>query len=121
MKDDARMRSLGEFLKDAYRLSKPYFTRSDERWSAWGLLIAIVVMNLSLVGMSVILNFWHREFYNALQDKDWVAFVQLLTWYRFTPSGWMPAGVMWTLCRTVSAFSLKAGGLVSACMTTPMC
>jgi putative ATP-binding cassette transporter len=84
------MRSLGEFLKDAYRLSQPYFTRSNEKWSAWGLLIAIIVMNLSLVGMSVILNFWHREFYNALQDKDWRAFVELLTWYRFTPSGLMP-------------------------------
>ncbi len=73
------MHSLGEFLKDAYRLSKPYFTRSNEKWSAWGLLITIIVMNLSLVGMSVILNFWHREFYNALQEKDWLAFVQLLS------------------------------------------
>jgi putative ATP-binding cassette transporter len=84
------MHSLGEFLKDAYRLSKPYFTRSDEKWSAWGLLIVIILMNLSLVGMSVILNFWHREFYNALQAKDWRAFVELLTLYRWTPSGLMP-------------------------------
>jgi putative ATP-binding cassette transporter len=90
MKDDARMRGLGSFLKDAYRLSKPYFVRSDERWSARGLLIAIVVLNLSLVGMSVILNFWHREFYNALQEKNWEAFLELLFLYRWTPSGLMP-------------------------------
>jgi putative ATP-binding cassette transporter len=84
------MRGLGSFLKDAYRLAKPYFTRSDERWSAWGLLIAIIVLNLSLVGISVISSYWHREFYNALQDKDWQAFLELLFFYRRTPSGLMP-------------------------------
>jgi putative ATP-binding cassette transporter len=84
------MHSLGEFLKDAWRLSKPYFVRSDERWSAWGLLIAIIALNLAIVGMSVILNFWHREFYNALQEKDWAAFLELLLLYRRTPSGLMP-------------------------------
>jgi putative ATP-binding cassette transporter len=89
-KDDARMRGLGSFLKEAYRLAKPYYTRSDERWSAWGLLITIIVLNLSMVGISVISSYWHREFYNALQEKDWRAFLQLLFLYRHTPSGWLP-------------------------------
>jgi putative ATP-binding cassette transporter len=84
------MRGLGSFLKDAYRLAKPYFTRSDERWSAWGLLITIIVLNLSMVGISVISSYWHREFYNALQEKNWQAFLQLLFLYRHTPSGWLP-------------------------------
>jgi vitamin B12/bleomycin/antimicrobial peptide transport system ATP-binding/permease protein len=84
------MRGLGSFLKDAYRLAKPYYTRSDERWSAWGLLITIIVLNLSMVGISVISSYWHREFYNALQEKDWRAFLQLLFLYRHTPSGWLP-------------------------------
>ncbi len=84
------MRGLGSFLKDAYRLSKPYFTRSDEKWSAWGLLIAIVVLNLSQVGLSVVLNYWRREFYNSLQQKNWSAFMDLIFIYRQTPSGWMP-------------------------------
>ena len=84
------MRGIGSFLKDAFRLAKPYFAQSDEKWSAWGLLISIVVLNLTLVGMSVILNFWHREFYNALQERNWEAFLQLLFLYRRTPSGLMP-------------------------------
>ena len=84
------MRKLGPFLKDAWRLARPYFTRSDERWSAWGLLIAIVLLNLSLVGLSVVLSYWRREFYNALQDKNWDAFLDLLFVYRQTPSGLMP-------------------------------
>ena len=40
--------------------------------------------------MSVVLNYWHREFYNALQEKNWPAFLELLFLYRQTPSGCMP-------------------------------
>ncbi len=84
------MRSIGSFLKDAWQLTRPYFMTSEERWSARGLLLAIIAMNLTLVGLSVVLSFWRREFYNALQDKDWVAFLQLLFLYRKTPSGLLP-------------------------------
>ncbi len=87
------MRGLGPFLKDAWRLTRPYY-RSEEKWAAWGLLLSIIVLNLSLVGMSVLLNFWNREFYNTLQDKNWRAFVGLLFWYRNTASGLMP-GFVW--------------------------
>lgn len=84
------MRGIGPFLKDAWHLSRPYFMSSEERWPARGMLAAIVVMNLMLVGLSVILSFWRREFYNALQDKDFKAFLELLFLYRKTPSGMMP-------------------------------
>lgn len=84
------MRGLGPFLKDAWRLARPYFLTSEERWSARGLLLAIIAMNLILVGMSVVLSFWRREFYNSLQDKNWKAFLELLFLYRKSPSGWMP-------------------------------
>jgi putative ATP-binding cassette transporter len=84
------MRGIGSFLKDAWHLSRPYFVTSEERWSARGLLVAIIAMNLTLVGLSVVLSFWRREFYNALQDKDWRAFLELLFLYRKTPSGLLP-------------------------------
>ncbi|MBV8575643.1 MAG: ABC transporter ATP-binding protein/permease, partial [Acetobacteraceae bacterium] len=84
------MRGLGPFLKDAWRLARPYFATSDEKWSARILLLAIIVLNLSLVGMSVVLNFWNREFFNSLQNKDWQAFIGLLFWYHRTESGFMP-------------------------------
>ena len=87
------MRGLGPFLKDAWRLSRPYFV-SEEKWSAWGLLVSIIALNLSLVGMSVLLSFWNREFYNSLQDKNWRAFIGLLFWYQHTDSGLMP-GFVW--------------------------
>ncbi len=87
------MRGLGPFLNDTWRLVRPYFW-SDEKWSARALLLSIVALNLSMVGMSVVLSFWNREFYNALQDKDWSAFISLLFWYRHTDSGLMP-GFSW--------------------------
>ena len=84
------MRGLGPFLKDAWQLSRPYFMTSEEKWSARGLLLAIIAMNLTNVGLSVVFNFWRRGFYNALQDKDWKAFLELLFWYRNSDSGLMP-------------------------------
>jgi vitamin B12/bleomycin/antimicrobial peptide transport system ATP-binding/permease protein len=87
------MRGIGPFLKDAWRLARPYFVTSEERWSARGLLVAIIAMDLTLVGLSVVLSFWRREFYNALQDKDWRSFLELLFLYRNTPSGLLPGFV----------------------------
>jgi putative ATP-binding cassette transporter len=86
------MRGLGPFLKDAWHLARPYFTRSEERWSARLLLAVIIGLNLSLVGMSVVLNFWNRAIYNSLQDKDWVSFLKLLFWYRRMPDGFPMPG-----------------------------
>jgi len=83
------MRGLLPFLGSAYRLARPYFV-SEDKWRAWGLLGAIIAMRLSLVGMTVVLSYWNREFFNALQEKDWDAFIHLLVSYRFTDSGLMP-------------------------------
>jgi putative ATP-binding cassette transporter len=83
------MRGLGPFLRDAWRLALPYF-RSEERWQARALLAAIVVLNLTTVGLNVVLSFWNRAFYNSLQDKDWDSFLSLLLIYRRTPEGIMP-------------------------------
>jgi vitamin B12/bleomycin/antimicrobial peptide transport system ATP-binding/permease protein len=79
------MRGLLPFLRDAWRLAPPYF-RSEERWSARGLLGIIIVMNLALVGMNVVLNFWNREFFNALQNKDWDGFTSNCSFSTVTPT-----------------------------------
>ncbi len=83
------MRALGPFLRDAGRLALPYF-RSEERWSARLLLASIVVLNLMLVGMNVVLNFWNGAFYDSLQNKDWDSFISLLFLGRINDAGWMP-------------------------------
>ena len=57
------------------KLTAPYF-RSDEKWKARGLLVAIVVLNLAAVYMLVQINEWYRVFYDALQNKDQAIFWQ---------------------------------------------
>ena len=56
-------RSMTNFLTglhEAWVLAKPYFT-SEQRRSAWLLLISIIVLNLLMVGMNLIVNFWNRS------------------------------------------------------------
>ena len=96
------MRALRSFVRDAWRLARPYY-RSDEKWSAWGLLTSILALRLLLVGMTVVLSFWNREFFNSLQDKDWGAFFGLLFVYRWTPSGFMPG-----FCEIAAVYILVA-------------
>ncbi|MGH7156477.1 MAG: SbmA/BacA-like family transporter, partial [Acetobacteraceae bacterium] len=97
------MKSIGSFLHDVWRLARPYF-RSEERWSAWVLLISIIALNLSMVGMSVVLNFWNRQFFNALQVKDYKAFLELLFTWRRTPGG----GLMPGFCGVVTVYIVVA-------------
>ncbi|KVP62128.1 ABC transporter ATP-binding protein/permease [Burkholderia ubonensis] len=53
----------------AWSLTKPYWVSSE--WKvAWGLLVAIIVMNLTSVWLSVRFNTWYGQFTNALQAKD---------------------------------------------------
>jgi putative ATP-binding cassette transporter len=96
------MRGLRPFLRDSWRLARPYF-RSEEKWSAWGLLLSILGLRLLLVGMTVILSFWNREFFNSLQEKDFGAFWELLFIYRQTPSGFMPG-----FCEIAAVYILVA-------------
>ena len=83
------MRGLTALLTDVWRLARPYYV-SDQRWSARLLLGAIIALDLSRVGMTVLLSFWNRAFYNALQDKDWDSFISLLLFYKRTEDGILP-------------------------------
>jgi putative ATP-binding cassette transporter len=59
-------RTKRSIVRDAWRIAKPYWT-SEEKWSAWGLLLAVVALNLGNVYVSVLINKWNNAFYNALQ------------------------------------------------------
>jgi len=64
-------------LREGWGLVKPYFS-SEERWSAIGLLIAIILLNLVLTELNVAFTYWQRDLYNALQDKQFGTFIKLL-------------------------------------------
>jgi putative ATP-binding cassette transporter len=63
-----------------WRLASPYF-RSEDKWAGRGLLAAVIAIELSIVGINVLLNSWNNSFYNALQDKNWDAFVYQLGYF----------------------------------------
>ena len=61
------------FLRQAWDLAWPYW-KSEEKWSAIGLLAAIIALNLVIVWLNVRFNYWNNDFYNALQQYDWSEF-----------------------------------------------
>jgi putative ATP-binding cassette transporter len=78
--DDTRsMMDLRQFIRDSWRLARPYWS-SEDRWAAWGLLAIVVAMNLGLVYINVLFNKWNNTFYNAIQEKNAAVFFHQL-WY----------------------------------------
>lgn len=88
------MRWIITFIAEAWALIAPFW-RSEERWRARLLLAVVIALNLSLVGMTVLLTYWQRAFYNTLENKDWDGFIALLfTWHRTEAEGLLPGFVM---------------------------
>jgi vitamin B12/bleomycin/antimicrobial peptide transport system ATP-binding/permease protein len=76
------MTNLRQFLRDTWRLAKPYWS-SEDRWAARSLLAVVVAMNLGLVYINVLLNKWQNTFFNAVQEKNATVFFHQLwvfTW-----------------------------------------
>ena len=73
-------RRLVSSLATIWRLARPYFF-SEERWSGRILLGTIIVIELSIVAINVMINQWNNRFYNALQERDWNAFVSELLFF----------------------------------------
>ena len=76
------------FLRDAWDLAWPYW-KSEQKWSAIGLLIAIVTLNLITVWINVRFNSWYKDFYDALQEYDWPGF-----WRQFAIFGGLALAFM---------------------------
>ncbi len=75
------MRGLISFLATVWRIASPYFFLAEDRWIGRGLLAAVVAIELSIVGINVLLNQWNARFFNALQARDWNAFVYQLGYF----------------------------------------
>ncbi len=67
-------------LATIWRLASPYF-HSEDRWPARALLAAVIAIELSIVGITVLFNEWNARFYNALQERNWEVFVYQLGYF----------------------------------------
>ena len=65
--------SMRQFLE----IAKPYWVSEDWRMG-WLLLGTVLAMNLALIWINVRLNFWNRDFFNALQAHAYPQFKHLL-------------------------------------------
>ncbi|KAF0862899.1 ABC transporter ATP-binding protein/permease [Pseudomonas sp. LD120] len=70
----------GQFFRRVWAMITPYW-RSEEKAKAWLLLIAVIALSLFSVAISVWINSWYKDFYNALQKKDDVAFWRLILYF----------------------------------------
>ncbi|MBX8572851.1 ABC transporter ATP-binding protein/permease [Pseudomonas cichorii] len=70
----------GKFLPRVWKLITPYW-RSEDRRMAWLLLAAVVGLSLFSVEISVQINSWYRDFYNALEKKDLASFTHLTLYF----------------------------------------
>jgi putative ATP-binding cassette transporter len=91
MKSKRRLANAG-FLRDAWRLAWPYW-RSEEKWSAVGLLCAVVALNLTGVWINVRLNLWNKDFYDALQQYDWHEFWSQIGIFTLIAAAWIAVAV----------------------------
>ena len=67
------MTVLRHLARDAWGLAKGYW-KSDERWSAWLLLLTVIALNLGLVGVNLLQNQANGSLFTALQQRDAPAF-----------------------------------------------
>jgi putative ATP-binding cassette transporter len=73
-----------------WKLIRPYWY-SDEKWKARGLLATVIALALGMVYLDVQFNTWNRDFYNALETKDFAQFkIQL---WRFSYLAFIYIGV----------------------------
>jgi putative ATP-binding cassette transporter len=58
------------------RLAMPYFS-SEEKWMARLLAGGVIALTLLQIGIQIRFNLWSRDFFNALEIRDWNAFLKV--------------------------------------------
>lgn len=76
------------FMRQAWRLAVPYWS-SEDRVAAWGLLVAVIALDLGSVAINVILSNWQNGFYNTFEDRDWDGFIAALWLFTLYATLWI--------------------------------
>jgi putative ATP-binding cassette transporter len=79
-------------LRTFLTLALPYF-RSQERWTARGLLLGVIAGELGFVAVAVTVIQWNARFFNALEARDWEAFKRELVIFGFITLGAIAVGM----------------------------
>lgn len=88
------LRNVWGALRDCWRLSKPYF-QSDQKWRAYGLVAANLILSLITVYGVVLNTYWYRYAFDALQNKNPAMFWQLAYgWIRVKQAPYIVPGFL---------------------------
>ncbi|MBX3456390.1 ABC transporter ATP-binding protein/permease [Ferrovibrio sp.] len=87
------MNTFRSLAAEFWALTKPYWAQSDDRFKAFGLLAAVIVLNLASVALSVWFNSWYNDFYNALQEKNFDDFKRLLLMFSLVAAAFIVVAV----------------------------
>ena len=79
-------------LRTFLTLALPYF-RSEERWRARGLLVGVIAGELGFVAVAVTVIQWNARFFNALEARDWEAFMHELVVFGLITVGAIAVGM----------------------------
>lgn len=66
----------------SWQLLKTYW-QSKEKFFAYSVLFFVLLMTMTIVGFSVLLNYWYNYFYNALQAYDKQSVLDLIVIFMF--------------------------------------
>lgn len=76
------MKTIWRTLKQIWRLAIPYWTKSEERWQAYLLLVAALALIALLVVTNVRYNRWFADWTNAFVNVDYGLWKQqLILWF----------------------------------------
>jgi len=67
-------------LLSSWKIARAYWF-SEEKWSAWGLLLTVITLNLAIVYILVLLNSWQVTFYQVIQNYDYEGFIRAIGQY----------------------------------------
>jgi putative ATP-binding cassette transporter len=75
-------------LATVWRIAAPYFNSDDKRMGR-ALLAAVVVIELAVVGLTVLFNRWNNVFYNALQERNYDVFTYQIIYFCVLAAIWI--------------------------------
>ena len=78
--------------RTVWRIAVPYF-QSEDKLAGRLLLASVIAIELTVVGINVLLNQWNNRFYNALQEKNWDGFVREIGIFSILAAGYIALSV----------------------------
>lgn len=96
-------RSYREFARQFFNLASPYW-RSEQKYSAWFLLITVLSLNFIVIYFSVLINKWNGAFFDVLQNMQKDQYVPLLIRFCWIIAAYIIIAVTSSFLQSLLAF-----------------